>query len=465
MTQRDDLDQLLSAWVDDPYTPPAPRYLGNVLERTRTTRQRPAWASLERWLPMADKVLQPTTAPPMRLAWLLLIALLVVALRRWPARSSDRGSSARLHAIPTRRRGRARVRVRRTPDAGRATSTPCGPTVRTCAELTSAASASGSDQAPALSPDGTRIAFRATRSREHFVVVIDAAGGNRTTLWATTRRETCRLRRARRPRVVTGRADHHLRRPAWRAPANPTSSSSRSDGSAPGDQAPRHPARTASSRGSRPTGRGSPSWAAMAAAPGPLRGRCRIGRRRCGRAPGPSDRTGSRRAARGTSGSRRNGRLMARSSRSRSRIARGEGPRSSSSRPTVRGSASWRPARSTTPRWSPDGKRLAFHRMVDPSEYWKDRPCTMRVWVIDADGTDERRLDPLVDGCVLPPIWSPDGTRLVEPADRSDELFHLGVVAADGDEPAGRLPSTSYGASWQPVAAPLPPAPSFSATP
>ena len=80
MTQRDDLDQMLSGWLDDPYTPPAPEYLGQVLERTRRTRQRPAWASLERWLPMADKVLQPTTSPPLRAAWLLIIALLLVAL-------------------------------------------------------------------------------------------------------------------------------------------------------------------------------------------------------------------------------------------------------------------------------------------------------------------------------------------------------------------------------------------------
>jgi len=63
MNQRDDLDRMLSVWLDDPFTPPAPHYLGRVLERTRNTRQRPAWASLERWLPMADKVLQPTTAP------------------------------------------------------------------------------------------------------------------------------------------------------------------------------------------------------------------------------------------------------------------------------------------------------------------------------------------------------------------------------------------------------------------
>ena len=56
MTHRDDLDRLLSTWIDDPYTPPAPPYLGAVLERTRRTRQRPAWASLERWLPMASQV-------------------------------------------------------------------------------------------------------------------------------------------------------------------------------------------------------------------------------------------------------------------------------------------------------------------------------------------------------------------------------------------------------------------------
>ena len=56
MTEHDDLDRLLSAWLDDPYTPPAPRYLTKVLDRTRRTRQRPAWANLERWLPMAEDI-------------------------------------------------------------------------------------------------------------------------------------------------------------------------------------------------------------------------------------------------------------------------------------------------------------------------------------------------------------------------------------------------------------------------
>ena len=105
MTQRDDLDRMLTAWLDDPYTPPAPPYLGEVLERTRRTRQRRAWASLERWLPMADKILARPASPPLRLARLLLIALLV-----WPsppaAPSWARGSS---HAEPTIPQGGAAV--------------------------------------------------------------------------------------------------------------------------------------------------------------------------------------------------------------------------------------------------------------------------------------------------------------------------------------------------------------------
>ena len=68
--------------------------------------------------------------------------------------------------------------------------------------------------------------------------------------------------------------------------------------------------------------------------------------------------------------------------------------------------------RAGNPTWSPDGQQLAFHRTVDPSEYVHDRPCTVRTWIIDADGSDERQLDEIGDGCGAPPLWSPDGTRL-----------------------------------------------------
>jgi dipeptidyl aminopeptidase/acylaminoacyl peptidase len=81
MTAHDDLDRMLLRWLDDPYTPPAPRYLPEVLERTKRTRQRKAWASLERWLPMAITLRRPVAVPTRLLALgaVLLIALLAVS--------------------------------------------------------------------------------------------------------------------------------------------------------------------------------------------------------------------------------------------------------------------------------------------------------------------------------------------------------------------------------------------------
>jgi Tol biopolymer transport system component len=113
------------------------------------------------------------------------------------------------------------------------------------------------------------------------------------------------------------------------------------------------------------------------------------------------------------------------------------------------------------PVWSSDGTRVAFQRTVDPSDYFDGRPCTVRTWVVDADGSDERRLDPLGDGCERPPIWSPDGSRLLMTM-IVDDAFRLGVITVDGDDPPVILTDAS-GASWQPVVAPLPPAPSFPA--
>ena len=115
------------------------------------------------------------------------------------------------------------------------------------------------------------------------------------------------------------------------------------------------------------------------------------------------------------------------------------------------------------PAWSPDGRRLAFHRTVDPSEYVQGAPCTARVWVVDVDGTNERRLVPLVGGCAPPPQWSPDGTRLavvliVATPDDPTVGFHYGVMTVDGDEQEVAL-QDGGGGSWQPVVAPIPPAP------
>ena len=90
MNQRDELDRKLMAWLDDPFTPPAPTYLGEVLDRTRMTRQRRAWASLERWLPMTLTLRRPMLALPTRLLalGLALILALLAALALAPILSS-----------------------------------------------------------------------------------------------------------------------------------------------------------------------------------------------------------------------------------------------------------------------------------------------------------------------------------------------------------------------------------------
>ncbi len=85
MNERDRLDRMLAAWTDDSWSPPPPAYLGEVLARTRRTRQRPAWASLERWLPMELTLRRPALAMPLRLlAIVLALVLLLIAAMSVP---------------------------------------------------------------------------------------------------------------------------------------------------------------------------------------------------------------------------------------------------------------------------------------------------------------------------------------------------------------------------------------------
>src|SRR6187431_2153858 len=52
MNRTDRLDDLVSDWLHADAEHRVPEHLDAVLRRTRTERQRPAWSSLERWLPM-----------------------------------------------------------------------------------------------------------------------------------------------------------------------------------------------------------------------------------------------------------------------------------------------------------------------------------------------------------------------------------------------------------------------------
>jgi dipeptidyl aminopeptidase/acylaminoacyl peptidase len=61
-------------------------------------------------------------------------------------------------------------------------------------------------------------------------------------------------------------------------------------------------------------------------------------------------------------------------------------------------------ARDSAPRWSPDGRWLAF---------LSDRDETSQVWLIPVDGGEARKITSLPEGSLTPPVWSPDGTRLL----------------------------------------------------
>ena len=79
MTAFDRFEQHLPDLMDELASAQVPDYFDDMLRRTTRTRQRPAWSSLERWLPM-DVIVRPAFLP--RLPWraLAIVALLVLAI-------------------------------------------------------------------------------------------------------------------------------------------------------------------------------------------------------------------------------------------------------------------------------------------------------------------------------------------------------------------------------------------------
>lgn len=476
MTQRDDLDQMLTAWLDDPYTPPAPRYLGEVLERTRRTRQRPAWTSLERWLPMADKIPRAAAAP-LRPALLVLIVLLVLAVAAGVAVVGSRllnttrpidGTKAP-YPIP---QGGAAVLVF---DSGNpAGARQAGDIYTVRADGTDLRQLTGGpdiESSPVFSPDGTRIAFRVSQGGRYSLAIMDGGGGSRKTLFTAGQpNQDC-----------IGSAL------AWSPDGTsltfPVSSACSgdyvlfivpSDGSSPatrllaadilGDSAAWSPNGTAIAFDGR-VGTGAMGlYVADVGGSGALNGGLQA--RRISTLAGLDSISvwmaprwspdGTEVAAAGGT----NGDCTAATSGTLDAFvlkADGSGQRTLGATP----------AKEYNPTWSPDGRR-AFQRIVDPSAYVHGRPCTMATWLIGAGSADQasRIGAELGSDDSQPPLWSPDGSLLVGNMVRvvaGVEHYDLFIIPVDSRTIPDVIIQDVGVATWQPRAAPLPAAPSFQA--
>ena len=292
MQQRRDVDRLLAMWSEDAYPPPAPPYLSKVLERTRRTKQRRAWASLERWLPMSVTTDRQAAPGALRLAWILLIVLALVV-----AAAGIAVVGARLFAPSTGiPQGGAAVLALASLEGSNGevgdvyTFNADGTGLRQLTGQVAGAVTSGAgiESATSWSPDGRRIAFRNWYNGNDLIEVMDAGGSNRQVL-------------ATRPQTDKDCADRS--EPAWSPDGRTilyaasdscdgphTIYAVPSDGSAPpldgfglGNErhvpdvlAGRHPDRVRGQRSRRPTG--------------PVRGRCRPGGRARRRSPRPQGR-------------------------------------------------------------------------------------------------------------------------------------------------------------------------------
>ena len=112
------------------------------------------------------------------------------------------------------------------------------------------------------------------------------------------------------------------------------------------------------------------------------------------------------------------------------------------------------PGTDSDPAWSPDGRRIAFLRLRHPPRgpNWWER----EVYVMNADGSGQRRLARHATTSFSAPTWSPDGRKLAFVSDRDGFVsvytpeIHVVNVDGSGQRNLTRNPASDSDPVWSP---------------
>jgi Tol biopolymer transport system component len=104
------------------------------------------------------------------------------------------------------------------------------------------------------------------------------------------------------------------------------------------------------------------------------------------------------------------------------------------------------PGPNQNPAWSPDGQTIAFMRIVPNARRPKGLRWQTELYVMNIDGTGQRKLTRLSDGDGSF-SWSPDGQRIAFVSDRdgNDEVY---VINVDGSGLSNLTPARDGHPKW-----------------
>jgi hypothetical protein len=108
------------------------------------------------------------------------------------------------------------------------------------------------------------------------------------------------------------------------------------------------------------------------------------------------------------------------------------------------------PGEDIDPVWSPDGRRVAFASARQQPPSTPDDPYRWDIWVIDADGSNPRRVT--FDGHASEPAWSPDGQSIAYVSQREDgsDIFVTGVDAFEPRNVSNTRSASERNPAWSP---------------